>query len=86
MLYRAAAERGERIAAFEHRDHAAAGVAIGNGLHLLGYPGVVGIGEAQHRHVVLGVRVEAGGEDDELGLEALERRQPDFVDRVLQFL
>ena len=32
----------------------------GNLLHLLRHPGIVRIGEAQHRHVILGVGIEAG--------------------------
>ena len=52
--------------------------------HLLGHPAVVAVGEAQHRHVVLDVRVEAGGEEHELRLVFLERRQPHLLHRAAQ--
>ena len=79
MLHGAAAERREGVAALEHRDHSSLGVAIGHAFHLLGDPGVIGIGEAQHRHVVFDVRIEPGGEGNQLGPELLQRRQP-FLD------
>ena len=55
-------------------------------LELRGDPAVVVVDEAHHRQVVLGVRIEPGGKDDELRSEFLERRHPVLGDRRAELL
>lgn len=47
-----------------------------NRLELLGDPRIVGLEQTKRTHVVLVMGIEAGGNEDRLRFEFLERRQP----------
>ena len=49
---------------------------VGDLDELLRHPRVVGFGELEARERILAMRVEAGGDEDHLRLEFLERGQP----------
>ena len=63
-----------------------AGVLVGDSLELAGDPAVVRVGEAQHRHLVLGVGIEAGRKDDQLRLVLVQGGNPILAHRVPEFL
>jgi L-ribulokinase len=72
---RGGGEGGEIVAAFEHRDQAALAMALGQGDELPGEPGeILGL-ETERGERVGAVGVEAGGEDEDLGGEGVERRE-----------
>ncbi len=80
------AERLEIVAAFEQRDDAAAGVAIGDLHDLLRRPGKIRFLEIDVGERIAVVGVEAGRDDDELGREFGKPRQDAAVEGVAEFL
>ncbi len=73
--------RGQRVqvvAAFQTAHHAVLGVFAGDFHQRARDPGIVVLVQAEPRERVVFVRVETGGDDDELRLEAIEGGQ-DFA-------
>ena len=66
-------EARQVVAAFERRDEAAAGVPLGERHELARHPGeIIGL-ESQIGERIAAVRVETGGDDDEIGRENRRR-------------
>ena len=90
MIVYAAAEHVEVVAAFEHAEDAALRVAVGQFNDLLGHPAETTVRQVEAAERVVGVGVEAGGDQDRLGLELrhggrnalLERGLNHFVGRA----
>ena len=76
MGRRASRQGAEVVAALQHRDHAAVGVSAGGVGDEAGDPREVVLGQQQVAERVPGVRVEAGGDENEFGAEGVQRRQP----------
>src|SRR5260221_4801857 len=84
---RGAGEAAQVVATFEQGDDAAIRVPIGNPANLAGERGKVIVGQLELPERVAGSRIEAGGDQDELGTEfvgsrnqlLLERREDFFV-------
>src|SRR5439155_7379940 len=76
----AAAKHVEIVAALQQRDDASVGVLPRDLPDEGRDPGVVGFEQAQKRHPVVAMRVEAGGDEEHLRLEPLQRREPLLLD------
>ena len=74
------------VAAFEDRDNATLGVAMGHVEDAGGKPGIVAFHSAEIGEIVVAMGVEAGGNVDQLGAKGIQRRQQallgDFSRRV----
>ena len=69
----AAAERRQRITAFERRYDATASVTLRDGHHLRGNPGVVAVGQLEIGERIFAVRIEARRNENDLGTMTVER-------------
>src|SRR5213593_846450 len=65
----APAEHVEIVPAFQQRDDPPAGASRGDPPEMGGDPGVVRLDEAQERHTIVAMRVEAGRDEQHLRLE-----------------
>src|SRR5438876_9254631 len=81
MLGDAAAERTERVTAFEGRDDAALRVGARRGDDLARHPGIVGVGELQAGERIFAMRIEAGRNVYQLGTMLFQRGQPVIAHR-----
>jgi hypothetical protein len=70
------AQSTEVVSAFEQRHDAAFSVMIGYLLDAFGDPAVVSFDQAQRRHIVVAMRVEAGGNENRLRLKRRESGKP----------
>ncbi len=77
-------ERVEIVAALERRDDAPVAMPRGAGGQPLGDPGEIGIRQQQLGERVGAMRVEAGGDQDEIGPKILERGQDDLVESAAE--
>lgn len=73
------------IAAFEHGDNAPAGGLVGKVHQLTRDPGVVLGAQIQRRQRIAVMRIEAGGDDQQLGAEFFQPRQDQALERGTEF-
>ena len=79
-------QAAQGVAAFQHRNDAAAGVPVGNLHHESGEVGEVAVGQSEAAQQIAGARVEAGRDQDEVGPELLRYRSKPVLDRAQDFL
>ena len=80
------AQRLQIVAAFEQRDDAAAGAGVGDVHQLFRRPGEVLFGEVEIGERVAVMRVEARGNDHELGSVFIEPRQDAVLESGLELV
>src|SRR4051812_46861278 len=73
------------IAPLKGRDNATLSSLFGNDAELPGSPRVVAFVETQLRQGIVLMRVEAGGDHDQFGLKATERRQNVTLESAAEF-
>src|SRR5206468_12991936 len=84
VLGDAAAQRTERVTAFEGRDDAALRMGARRGDDLARHPGIVGLGELQAGERIFAMRIEAGRNVDQLGTMLFQRGQPVIAHRCAE--
>ena len=86
MRFHATPERRQVVAALEHRHDASFTQLIGQIGELAGDPGVIGVDPAELADVVIAMRIEACRNEQHLGFEVTQRRQPGIGHRIAQRL
>src|SRR6185437_7182908 len=76
----ARAERGKIVAALERRDEAPGAVARRAFGEALRRPGEIRLVELELRQRISAMRVEAGGDEEDIRAEGVERRQDDVAE------
>ena len=81
-----ACQRTHHVTALKHRNDASLTVFCGKFPEFLGTPAEILLIQFEATHIVFVMCIEAGRDEDHLGLEFLQARHPDLTDRIAELL